>query len=243
MFKKILYLLIPLCLFSISSVSATNIREEFIEEEILEIDIGEMEEQGYFIDDVEDVLEFIELSNTIESSSSTIIPNQLVAESVDGSLKQVSAKVVINAERLNALSGNSNPIKLVIGDVKAVTEKEYEELCRIVQSEAGNQDIIGKVLIANVIFNRIESYRFEADNVHDVIFASGQFSPVSNGTYFTCKISDETREAVKQALNGVDYSNGATFFMARRASNRLAVTWFDTSLTYLFKHGGHEFFK
>lgn len=238
MLKKIVYSIFIMLFFSIPSVFANS-----LDDEILEIDIGEMEEQGFFMDDVEDVLTFIELSNNIETSSSTIIPNLLVAESVDGTLKQVSANVVINVERLNNLSGNTNPVKLVIGDAKAVTEKEFEELCRIVQSEAGNQDIIGKILVANVIFNRVESPRFQANNIHDVIFAKGQFSPVSNGRYYRCIVSDETREAVTQALNGVDYSQGALFFMARKASTRLNVSWFDTSLTYLFRHGGHEFFK
>lgn len=239
MFKKICLLLFFSFLFLAINVQASN----NLEEKYFNIDIGEMEEQGYYIDDINDVIEFIEISNTIDNVSSTIIPNQLVAESVDGSLKQVSADVVINVEKLNSLNNNGNPVKLVIGDAKAITDIEFEELCRIVQSEAGSQDIVGKILIANVIFNRIDSSRFEANNIHDVIFAKGQFSPVSNGSYFSCVISEETKTAVTQALNGVDYSDGATFFMARKASNRLAVTWFDTSLSYLFRHGGHEFFK
>lgn len=238
MFKKISFLFCIFLLFFGTKVYASRLDEKY-----LNLDIGEMEEQGYFVDDINDVLEFIEISNSIENVSSTIIPNQLVAESVDGSLKQVSAEVVINVDKLNSLNNNGTPVKLVIGDAKAITDIEYEELCRIVQSEAGSQDIVGKILIANVIFNRIASSRFEANNIHDVIFAKGQFSPVSNGTYFSCVVSEETKTAVTQSLNGVDYSDGATFFMARRASNKLAVTWFDTSLTYLFRHGGHEFFK
>lgn len=237
MFKKI-FLISTLIFFTafLNTVYAVNM------EDFIEIDIGEMEEQGYFIDDINDIMEFISLKNSIGEIHSTIIPNQLIAESSDGSLKQISAEIIVNVERLNIIEANSNPVKLVIGDVKAVTENEFEELCRIVQSEAGGQDIVGKILIANVIFNRIESSKFP-NNIHDVIFAPKQFSPVSNGSYFSCTVSDETRMAVTQALNGVDYSNGATYFMARSAANRYAVTWFDTSLTYLFKHGGHEFFR
>lgn len=238
MFKKIFTLL-----FFTFFIFTINVHAFNVEKEVLSIDINEMEEQGYFLDDINDVIEFIEISNSIDKVSSTIIPNYLVAESVDGSLKQVSSSVVVNIDRLNNLDGNQKTAKLVIGDAKVVTEKEFEELCRIVQSEAGGQDIVGKILIANVIFNRMDSPKFGANTIHDVIFAPGQFSPVSNGSFFTCKISDETRNAVTQALNGVDYSDGATFFMARKASNKLAVTWFDTALTYLFKHGGHEFFK
>ena len=40
-----------------------------------------------------------------------------------------------------------------------------------------------------------------------------------------------------------DYSQGALYFMNRGASESGAVSWFDGRLTFLFRHGGHEFFK
>ena len=73
--------------------------------------------------------------------------------------------------------------------------------------------------------------------------APGQFSPVSNGRIWTVRVDDETRKAVRKALDGEDYSQGALYFMARSASNPGNVTWFDRALTRLFRHGGHEFFK
>ena len=57
------------------------------------------------------------------------------------------------------------------------------------------------------------------------------------------KVKDSTIEAVERALNGEDNSRGALFFMNRRASNRGASSWFDSSLSYLFSYGGHEYFK
>lgn len=200
-------------------------------------------EEEYSMDSVESVnniVNFITLSNQIDNVSSTIIPNKLMAENKDGDLRQLSSDVILNIEKIQLTQSSS--VRFVIGDAKAVTEEEYDYLCRIVQTEAGSQDMIGKVLIANVIFNRINSYKFPND-VKSVILSPGQFSPVSNGSFYRCSPSDETRQAVDQALNGVDYSDGALYFMARSAANRGAVTWFDTALTYLFKHGGHEFFK
>ena len=122
------------------------------------------------------------------------------------------------------------------------TESDYNVLLRIVQAEAGGCDMKGKILVANVILNRVESDEFP-DTITDVVYEKRQFSPVSNGSINRCKVEQETVEAVDRALAGEDYSEGALFFMNRRASSGSNVRWFDTHLDYLFQHGGHEFFK
>ena len=124
----------------------------------------------------------------------------------------------------------------------ALSRDEYEVLLRIVQAEAGTCDEEGKLLVANVILNRVESDQFP-DTVRDVVYQRRQFSPVMNGTINTCKITMETRYAVNRALKGEDISEGALYFMNRSASAKKNVRWFDANLEYLFKHGDHEFFK
>lgn len=44
-------------------------------------------------------------------------------------------------------------------------------------------------------------------------------------------------------MEGADYSEGALFFIQRNAADKKNVTWFDTDLQRLFKHGVHEFYK
>ena len=122
------------------------------------------------------------------------------------------------------------------------TESDYNVLLRIVQAEAGGCDMKGKILVANVILNRVGSDEFP-DTITDVVYEKRQFSPVSNGSINRCKVEEETVEAVDRALAGEDYSEGALYFMNRRASSGSNVRWFDTHLDYLFQHGGHEFFK
>ncbi len=115
-------------------------------------------------------------------------------------------------------------------------------LClRIVQAEAGICDPKGKILVADVIINRVLSGKFP-DSVKAVVYQPSQFQPVSNGTINTVKVTAETIECVDRALAGEDYSNGALYFMNRRASGS-AASWFDRRLTYLFAHDGHEFFR
>lgn len=120
--------------------------------------------------------------------------------------------------------------------------KDYEVLQRIVEAEAGGCDVKGRILVANVIINRVKSREFP-DTVTGVVYQKSQFSPVQNGTLDSCTVSEETREAVDRALAGEDYSQGALYFMNRRWSDAGNAAWFDQSLTYLFRHGGHEFFR
>lgn len=123
-----------------------------------------------------------------------------------------------------------------------LSQDEYNVLLRIVQAEAGTCDEDGKLLVANVILNRTECEEFP-DTVRGVVYQKYQFSPVMNGTIDTCRVTDETRNAVSRALSGEDISEGALYFMNRSKSASRNVRWFDTNLEYLFKHGEHEFFK
>lgn len=127
-------------------------------------------------------------------------------------------------------------------DMSSFTDEDYTNLLRIVEAEAGVNDVRGKMLVANVILNRVKSLEFP-NNITEVIMSKGQFSPVSNGRFYRVSISDGSKEAVERALSGEDNSQGALFFMNRGASNKGAVTWFDKSLEYLFSYGGHEYFK
>lgn len=126
-----------------------------------------------------------------------------------------------------------------------VTQSEYDNLLRIVEAEAGGEDIIGKMLVANVVLNRVEDEHFP-NSINEVIFQSDngvtQFSPISDGRFYTVSISQETIEAVNQVLQGEDNSQGALYFAARKSANKENMRWFDEKLEWLFAYGGHEFF-
>ena len=126
-----------------------------------------------------------------------------------------------------------------------LSSDELSCLYRIVEAEAGCEDEEGKLLVANVVFNRVNSGQFP-DTVTDVVMQSDngvtQFSPVSNGCFWKVSISDETVRAVERALSGEDISQGALYFAARKYADSNRMEWFDKNLTYLYTHGGHEFF-
>lgn len=121
------------------------------------------------------------------------------------------------------------------------TDEDYQVLLRIVQAEAGICDEKGKILVANVIINRVLSEKFP-DSVRAVVYAPSQFQPVSNGSINSVRVTEETIECVERALEGEDYSKGALYFMNRKGSGN-AASWFDKHLDYLFSHDGHEFFR
>lgn len=126
-----------------------------------------------------------------------------------------------------------------------MSDEDYANLLKIVEAEAGGEDLKGKILVANVIFNRIKSPDFPS-NVTDVVWersgGSAQFSPVADGRIYTVTVSKETKEAVNRAIDGEDYSHGALYFMEERYADEENVKWFKDELKFLFRHGVHDFY-
>lgn len=126
-----------------------------------------------------------------------------------------------------------------------LTDQDYECLLRIVEAEAGGEDEDGKLLVANVVLNRVNNQSFP-DTVTEVVMQKedgvAQFSPTVDGRFQNVKISEETYEAVERALYGEDISQGALYFCAREKADSNNLKWFDQKLTKLFAYGNHEFF-
>lgn len=76
-----------------------------------------------------------------------------------------------------------------------LSDEELDVLARCVEAEAGNQDLYGRQLVVDVIFNRMDDEEFP-DNVIDVIYQDNQFSVVSNGSINRVKPSELTYEAI-----------------------------------------------
>lgn len=122
---------------------------------------------------------------------------------------------------------------------------DYYTLLQIVEAEATGGDIPSKLLVANVVLNRVKDSHFP-DTVYDVVWQrvgnSAQFSPTEDGRIHSCEITNSTIEAVELALQGEDNSQGALFFVARTSAAPQNVQWFDSSLVWLFEYGGHEYY-
>ncbi|WP_276979462.1 cell wall hydrolase [Johnsonella ignava] len=126
--------------------------------------------------------------------------------------------------------------------IPSFSQTDYDNLCRIVESEANICNIKGRILVADVIINRVKSKAFP-DTVSSVILSSGQFTTVSEGTFYTLPISTATKKAVDRALNGEDYSKGALYFISHSGKNTYGKIWIRNNFKYLFSYEGHDFYK
>ncbi|MDE7016711.1 MAG: cell wall hydrolase [Lachnospiraceae bacterium] len=126
-----------------------------------------------------------------------------------------------------------------------LSAQDYDSLLRIVEAEAGGEDSDGKLLVANVVLNRVNDDKFP-DTVTEVVMQKeqgvAQFSPTVDGRFQNITVSEETYAAVERALYGEDISQGALYFCARSRADSGKLKWFDQNLTRLFAYGNHEFF-
>lgn len=130
---------------------------------------------------------------------------------------------------------------------QGISQSDFDYLARIVHAEANGEDMIGQILVVNVILNRMVSncrdFR-NAGTIREVITqrnANGtwQFSPLGDGSFARAVPNQVTKEAVQRALNGEDHSQGALWFRGIRGVDG---SWHDNNLRKLFDHGGHRFY-
>ena len=213
--------------------------EEPVTEAKVQVQLTEIKKQGQLL-----------AGNLLEKE---VQQKQEIQQESKEELERINEQIVMDA-KIKALEAEENARQKALEDErrreeekkaasrKAVSDDDYQVLLRIVQAEAGVCDEKGKILVANVVLNRVKSQEFP-DSVRSVVYEPSQFSPVSDGSINSVKVTEETKECVNRALEGEDYSDGALYFMNRRGSRSRAVSWFDSHLTYLFRHQNHEFFK
>lgn len=182
-----------------------------------------------------------------------ISDNVVVTETIKGADNLNPAKFSLQKDihtgeenvetEIPADESESDPTPVVVEDSTSLelNDNEYNVLLKIVEAEAGSEDLTGKMLVANVIINRVNSDKFP-DTVTEVVYQKhqgrAQFSPTVDGRINTVNISQETITAVKRVLNGEDSSNGALYFRSVYSNSG----WFDRALTRVIEHGNHIFY-
>ena len=108
---------------------------------------------------------------------------------------------------------------------------EMELIAQLVMAEAGNQDLMGKRYVVDVVLNRVDSDDFP-DTVEEVIFQENQFSVIENGAFDEAgwTITEECYEAVK--LEYEERLNYDILYFSRRQSKYASNH---------FKHQDHWF--
>lgn len=155
--------------------------------------------------------------------------------------ENINLKVGI-VNQLNQQQLKLNELEKTYSQIKKkrfLTQDDIKSLERIVEVEASNQGIRGKVLVACVVLNRYNNSKNKT--VNQIITSPGQFQPVRNGKYYSVIPTQETKEAVNMAIYK-DYSNGSLYFLDPKISDRSNVRWFRNNLRPTIKYKNHEFY-
>jgi len=163
------------------------------------------------------------ITESAETKADTITKTAEVKADTITKTAEIKADTITKTAEVKANKIVDNAINVKIDDV--------ETLLAITEAEAANQPVKGKAAVAATIKNRVKSVEFKADTIKEVVYAPGQFDPVSNGTINRVSITASTIEGVKLCLEGNDYSNGALYFFNPTISRGSNVRWLNTLQT------------
>ena len=107
---------------------------------------------------------------------------------------------------------------------------ELDLLAALVWAEAGDQDFIGKRIVADCVLNRVRSGAWPG-SVEAVIYQPGQFSVVANGRLSQgfYNATPECYEAARLALSGDHYDTNVIYFSMYYCANGV----------FAYQHGDH----
>lgn len=141
----------------------------------------------------------------------------------------------INTSKSNTAASTSPTSPTATSSNSSVSAYEKDLLARLVRAEAQGESYAGKVAVAEVVLNRVKNSDFP-NTISGVISQPGQFTPVSNGT-INQAADTYSINAVNEALNGSNYTNGALFFYNPQTSTS---RWLDSKPTMVVI-GNHAF--
>ena len=99
----------------------------------------------------------------------------------------------------------------------SIISADHRLLSRLVYAEARGETYKGQVAVAAVVLNRVASASFP-NTISGVIFQSGAFSCVSNGSINNTPDNTAVRAAL-DALNGWDPTGGCLYYYNPRATD------------------------
>ncbi|MBO8156346.1 MAG: cell wall hydrolase [Bacillaceae bacterium] len=155
-------------------------------------------------------------------------------------LWEIGLKYGVSVAELKRVNQKTSDV-IYIGETLKIPQKisayEKDLLARLVEAEAKGEPYAGKVAVATVVLNRVDSNLFP-DTIREVIYQKGQFTPVKNGT-INQPASYASRKAVDEALAFRGQGSGSLYFYnPKKTSN----TWL-RSKTVTVVIGNHVFAK
>ncbi len=166
-------------------------------------------------------------------NSRTFVPVRFIAENLGATVswnqKKHTVEILKKGHEVQEENLNSD-----------YTADDVDWLAKIVHAEAQGEPMNGKIGVANVVLNRVESKDFP-NNIYSVIFDKKygiQFTPVANGAIYNSP-AKESYSAAKQALRGVNTVGGSLYFCNPLISTNF---WIANNRTFYKSIGRHDFY-
>ncbi len=113
-------------------------------------------------------------------------------------------------------------------------------LSRIVHAESQGEPMKGKIGVANVVLNRVESPLYD-NTIKEVVFDRKygvQFTPTLNGTIYETPLGDSV-VAAKRALLGENHAGKSLYFLNPKIAESF---WIVNNRTFYKSIGNHDFY-
>jgi N-acetylmuramoyl-L-alanine amidase len=120
--------------------------------------------------------------------------NGLTADGICG--KQTLAALGISDSGSSSSASGSNDLYL---------------LARMIAAEARGEPYVGQVAVGAVILNRVRHPSFP-NSVSGVIYQPNAFTAINDGQWASVTITESSRKAAKDAMNGWDPTGGAIYY-------------------------------
>lgn len=120
-------------------------------------------------------------------------------------------------------------------------DDEVYWLSHIISAESAGEPMTGKILVGNVVQNRVNDDNFP-NTIYGVIFDSKfgvQFTPTANGTIYN-KPTAESIIAAKIVLDGYTLSKEALYFLNPAIATS---SWIIENRSYVTTVGNHDFYS
>lgn len=150
-----------------------------------------------------------------------------------------SAKVDWDSESSSVLLC-SDEIKVLDTAEDFYNEQDLYWLSRLINAEAGNQPLDGKIGVGNVVLNRVANPSCP-DTIYGVVFDSKygvQFSVTTTGAIYS-EPNEESVIAAKICLEGYDLVGASIYFVNPQIG---VSSWFANTRVYVATIGEHDFY-
>lgn len=173
-----------------------------------------------------------DLSNAMTiAQENDIIAQKKAEEASKAAEEERKRQEAALAAAASSSTGNSTSVGTSTRGAISASAEEIHLLACLIQWEAGWEGYEGKLAVANVVINRMQSSRFAQNTITSVIYSPGQFTGVSDGngspserfSAILAKSNDQLQsgcyQAAVEALNGKNNIGSYLFFISVGKAN------------------------